>query len=71
MARNGAALNVGVDGTVNRRRQTGARAEGGVYFAGQRAGVDLFAAYERRVDGYPTSRESSSWLEFGFRLVTR
>ena len=37
---------------------------------GQRAAFDLFAAHERRVDGYPTSREASSWLEFGFRLGT-
>jgi hypothetical protein len=56
---------------INRGRQNGARAEGGVYFAGQRAGVDLFAAYERRVDGYPTSRQPASWLELGFRLSAR
>jgi hypothetical protein len=63
---------VGVDSSVpNRGRQTGARAEGGVRFLGRRAAVELFAAYERRVDGYPTSREASSWLEGGFRLGTR
>ena len=60
---------VGVDRTVlDRRRQTGARAEGGVHFAAVRGAVDLFGAYERRVDGHPTSRRPSSWLEFGFRL---
>ena len=63
---------VGVDrAVVNRGRQTGARAEGGVHLVGERAAVDLFAAYERRVDGYPTSREPSSWLELGFRLAGR
>ena len=63
---------VGVDRTVlHRGRQRGARAEGGVYFVAERAAVDLFAAYERRVDGYPTSREPSSWFELGFRLSAR
>jgi hypothetical protein len=63
---------VGIDHALpNRDPQTGARAEGGMHFVGERAGVDLFAAYERRVDGYPTSREPSSWLELGFRLLAR
>ena len=63
---------VGVDRAVlNRDRQTGARAEAGVHLVAERAAADLFAAYERRVDGYPTSREPSSWFEFGFRLGTR
>ena len=62
---------VGVDrAVVNRGRQTGGRAEGGVQFAAERGVLDLFGAYERRVDGYPTSREPSSWFEFGFRLAT-
>jgi hypothetical protein len=63
---------IGVDHTVpDRERQTGARAEGGVHFPVQRAAIDLFAAYERRIDGYPTSRVPSRWLEGGFRLATR
>jgi hypothetical protein len=63
---------VGVDGAVlNRTRQAGARVETGVHVVGERATAGLFAAYERRVDGYPTSREPSSWLEFGFRLGSR
>jgi hypothetical protein len=63
---------IGVDHRLlNRDRQTGARVEGGMHFARERAGIDLFAAYERRPDGYPTSREPSSWLELGFRLVAR
>lgn len=63
---------VGVDRAVlNRGRPTGARAEGGVRFVAERAAADLFAAYERRVDAYPTSREPSSWFEFGFRLGAR
>lgn len=63
---------VGVDRTaLGRDRQNGRRIEGGLRLLGQRAAFDLFAAHERRVDGYPTSREASSWLEFGFRLGTR
>ena len=63
---------VGVDRVVlGRSPQNGSRVEGGVHLPGQRAVFDLFAAHERRVDGYPTSREPSSWLEFGFRFVTR
>jgi hypothetical protein len=60
---------VGVDCAVaNRRRQTGARAEAGVRLVAERGFVDFFGAYERRVDGYPTSRQPSSWVELGFRL---
>ena len=62
---------VGVDrAVVNRGRQTGARAEGGVRFVAERGAVDFFGAYEQRVDGYPTSRQPSSWFEFGVRLGT-
>jgi hypothetical protein len=63
---------VGVDRAVlNRDPQTGGRAEGGVRFVAERGVFDLFAAYERRVDGYPTSREPSSWFEVGLRLGAR
>jgi hypothetical protein len=68
----GSAGWVGVDRTVlGRDRQDGARIEGGVHLLGQRAALGLFTAHERRVDGYPTSRDPSSWLEFGVRLGTR
>jgi hypothetical protein len=63
---------VGVDrAALNRGRQTGGRVEGGVQFVAERGIVDLFSAYERRVDAYPTSREPSSWFEFGVRLGAR
>lgn len=63
---------VGIDrAVVNRDRQFGARVEGGVRLPGRRAGFDLFAAYERRVDGYPTARQPSTWAEAGFRLASR
>jgi hypothetical protein len=67
----GAGEIVGVDSSVsNRDRQTGARLEGGVHLPSPHAAADFYAAWERRVDGYPTSRQPSSWLEFGFRLGT-
>jgi hypothetical protein len=63
---------VGVDRVaLGRDRQHGARAEGGMRLAGDRAAFDLFAAGERRVDAYPTSHAPSSWLELGVRFGTR
>ena len=60
---------VGVDRpALARGRQAGARAEGGVHLAAARGTIDLFAAYERRIDGHPTSLQPASWFEFGFRL---
>jgi hypothetical protein len=60
---------VGVEPAVlGRRRQAGGRAEGGVRFVTERGLVDLYAATEHRVDGYPTSRVPSTWVELGFRL---
>lgn len=63
---------VGVDGRIaGRERQCGARLEGGVRLAGVIGGLDLFGAYERRIDGYPLSRQRSRWVEVGFRISTR
>ena len=68
----GAGGLVGVDrAMLNRGRQAGGRGEGGVHLATERASADLFAAYERRVDGYPWSREAASWFELGVRLGAR
>ncbi len=69
---------VGVDPAVlddarkplNRDRQAGGRVEAGVHLPGQKAALDLFAAFERRVDGYPLARVPSSWFEAGFRLAS-
>jgi len=62
---------IGVDGTLDRGRQNGHRVEAGVHLPGQRAALDLFAAYERRIDGYPFEPGPQSWLEFGFRLASK
>jgi hypothetical protein len=69
---NGMGGFIGVDGDeLDRDRQFGARAEGGLEFPGRRGNAQLFVAYERRVDGYPISRDPSSWLELGVRLGVR
>jgi hypothetical protein len=55
---------------LNRDRQAGGRVEAGVHIPGLKAALDLFAAFERRVDGYPLARVPSSWFEAGFRLAS-
>jgi hypothetical protein len=67
---------VGVDPSVlddfgkplNRDRQSGGRVEAGVHLPATKAALDLYVAYERRVDGYPLARVPLSWVEAGFRL---
>jgi hypothetical protein len=62
---------VGTDGTGNRGTQTGARVEGGVHLGGDGGGLELFVAFERRIDPYPTDFSSADWLTAGFRLLGR
>src|SRR5262245_38475222 len=69
---NGSAGLVGVDRNVlGRERRHGTRIETGVGVLGPRAALNLFAAHERRVDAYPSSRDAGSWLEFGVSLSSR
>src|SRR5207247_5020902 len=59
---------VGADpAALNRNRQSGGRAEGGLRVSTQHAAADVYVAYERRVEGHAPLRPPSSWLEFGFR----
>jgi len=63
---------IGVDGTIpDRGRQAGGRLEAGVHLPGRRAGFELFAAYEHRIDGYPLGRVPVSWVEGGFRFASK
>src|SRR5262245_46725168 len=55
---------------LNRSNQNGARVEGGVHVPSTKAALDLYAAWERRVDAYPLARVSLSWFEAGFRLAS-
>jgi hypothetical protein len=62
---------VGVDGrngSESRDRQCGARLEAGARVLGAKGGLDVYLAYERRIDGYPLARTRSRWVEFGFRI---
>jgi hypothetical protein len=62
---------VGVDATQNRGTQTGARAEAGVRFAGEKGAIELIVAAERRIDPYPLEFSTLSWVSAGFRFVSR
>jgi hypothetical protein len=62
---------LGVDGSQDRGRQLGYRAEGGASLEGLGAGVELFAAVERRIDPYPLEFATDTWLSIGFRLLSR
>jgi hypothetical protein len=62
---------LGVDGTQDRARQTGFRAEGGVHIAGKGAALELFVAGERRIDPYPLEFGTVQWLTAGFRLLSQ
>lgn len=62
----------GVDpGKAGRSTQNGGLVEAGVHMAGKAAAIELFAAYERRVDAYPVDRATLTWLMAGFRLTSR
>ena len=62
----------GVDRAVaNRDRLCGARVEGGAHIAGRAGGVDLYLAYERRIDAHPLSYQRGRWVEWGVRMGTR
>lgn len=63
---------VGIDpARSDRDRQCGARVKTGVLIDGQRGAVELYAAYERRIDGYPLARTRTRFFEFGFVLHGR
>jgi hypothetical protein len=56
---------------AGRDTQTAGRLEAGVRVRGKDGAVELFAAWERRVDPYPLERATGSWALLGFRLVNR
>jgi hypothetical protein len=63
---------MGIDETrSDRDRQCGARVKAGVLVDGERGAVELYAAYERRIDGYPLARTRTRFFEFGFILHGR
>lgn len=62
---------VGVDPSKQgRERQCGARIETGVRVKGGATALELFAGYERRIDGFPTERTRVRMFAFGFRFTS-
>jgi hypothetical protein len=65
----------GVVGTkremFGRPRVCGGRIEGGVRVNGNRAALEMFVGYERRIDAYPTDRFRVRMWMVGFRIVSR
>ena len=55
--------------TFGRTTRSGGRAEGGVRLKAGAAALDLFVAWERRIDAMTIERDSVSWAQLGFRLA--
>jgi hypothetical protein len=56
---------------LNRDRQWGGRAEGGVRIFGDAGMLDLVLGYERRIDAHPLQIQPRHWMYLGFRFLTR
>ena len=54
-----------------RTNRSGARAEGGVRLRTGAAALDVFAAWERRIDRGAIDVDTPSWGQLGFRLVAQ
>lgn len=62
----------GVDqSVVGRERLCGARLEAGLHLPGLNGGADIYLGYERRIDGYPLSRQRTRFVEWGVRVGRR
>ena len=53
----------------DRGTRNGGRAEAGMRLLAGAAAIDLFAAWERRVDASSVDRETATWAQFGLRLA--
>ena len=62
---------VATDGSRERGTQAGGRLEGAIRTLGRRASAEVFAAFEQRVDPYPTAFGTGRWLTTGLRLRSR
>ncbi|HKV99634.1 MAG TPA: hypothetical protein VJN96_07415 [Vicinamibacterales bacterium] len=54
---------------ATRLHQFGARGEGGIVFGGRKGGMEIYGAFEHRIDAYPLSHARVHWWEIGFRLI--
>jgi hypothetical protein len=59
---------LGVDDSRGRDTQQGYRGEGGVRLAGRDATLDLFVAFEQRIDAYQLEFSTVRWMTAGFRI---
>jgi hypothetical protein len=68
----GSLTSMSVDHAMfGRSRQTGAHAEGGVRFTGDKGAIELFVAYDRRIDADPIALQTRTFALMGFRLLSR
>jgi len=54
---------------LGRDHQTGGRVEAGIRLLGRAGAMEVFGAYERRIDADPFDRLTRTWALAGFRLV--
>ncbi|MEE8128870.1 MAG: hypothetical protein V3T48_01170 [Vicinamibacterales bacterium] len=52
-----------------RRTRNGGRVEAGMRFLAGAAAVDLFAAWERRIDASSVDRDTATWAQVGLRVA--
>ena len=62
---------VGTTDQFNRSNQAGGRGEGGFRVSGRAATVELYLAFERVIDPYPTERGAATFASVGMRLLNR
>lgn len=63
---------VGVNRAISdRERVCGGRIEGGVRVNGDKAVIEVFGGYERRIDAFPTDRFRVRYFTMGFRILDR
>ena len=55
----------------DRGTRNGGRVEAGMRFRAGAAVIDLFAAWEQRIDASSVNRQTATWAQFGLRLATR
>jgi hypothetical protein len=65
----GQATLANVRESAGRFHQFGARAEAGIVLGGQKGGMEVYGAFEHRIDAYPTAHGPVHWWEVGFRLI--
>jgi len=55
--------------SAGRFHQFGARGEAGIVFGGSKGGMEIYGAFEHRIDAYPAAHGPVHWWEIGFKLI--